>query len=215
MILQAHLLAEMIGNPDKTDPFVITPPPDLKKLEKSGDASIDLRLGTYFLAPRRSRTALLDVVSAKKKQMPEPRLAKPHYVPFGQPYILHPGSFVLGATLEWIRLPSELAAYVIGKSSWGRRGLVIATATGVHPRFSGCLTLEISNLGEIPVAIRAGMPICQLFVHRTTEKSDRYLPSSFLGMRRPVLGTVKVDEVTMILGGGYSEEDEDAADLQE
>src|SRR5262245_18868742 len=94
------------------------------------------------------------------------QLNKTHYVRFGDKYILHPGSFVFGVTLEWLRLPGDLAAYVIGRSSWGRRGLIIATATGVHPGFKGCLTLALTNVGEIPIAIKPGMETCQLFLHR-------------------------------------------------
>jgi dCTP deaminase len=56
---------------------------------------------------------------------------------------------------------------VTGKSNLGRRGLVIETAPGVHPHFNGCLTLEMTNLGEIPLKIRPGMKICQLFIHVT------------------------------------------------
>jgi dCTP deaminase len=76
-------------------------------------------------------------------------------VPFGQQFILHPSAFALGVALEWVRLVSDLAAEVIGKSSLGRHGIIIATATAVHPGSSGCLTLEIANPGEIPVILKA------------------------------------------------------------
>jgi len=91
----------------------------------------------------------------------ETMLLKHHYVHFGKEYFLHPRCFVLGVTLEWFKLPSWLGAYVIGKSSWGRRGLLIATASGVHPGFTGCITLEITNVAEVPIAIRPGMMIGQ------------------------------------------------------
>lgn len=115
-------------------------------------------------------------------------------MPFGESYFLHPRAFVLATTLEWIRLPSDIAAYVIGRSSWGRRGLIIATATGVHPGFKGCLTLEITNVGEIPIAIKPGMAICQLFFHEVrgplTKSIDR---SQFAGSRKPAIGRIKPD----------------------
>jgi dCTP deaminase len=66
--------------------------------------------------------------------------------------------------LEWIHLPHNLSAYVVGRSSWGRDGLIIATAIGVHPGYSGIITLEISNIGEIPVYLRPGVTIAQLFI---------------------------------------------------
>jgi dCTP deaminase len=87
-----------------------------------------------------------------------------------------------------------LTAYVIGKSSLGRRGLIIATATGVHPGFKGCLTLELSNVGEIPVAIKPGMEICQIFIHETSkEDSENIDRSQFVGSRKPRLGVVTLD----------------------
>src|SRR6185295_230400 len=109
----------------------------------------------------------------------EANLTKSHYVSFGSRFILHPRNFVLGVTLEWIRLPNDLAGYVIGRSSWGRRGLIIATAVGVHPGFTGCLTLELTNVGEIPIAIKPGMTICQLFLHTVLSDSDEVDKSPF------------------------------------
>jgi dCTP deaminase len=116
-----------------------------------------------------------------------------HYIPFGSEFILHPHSFVLAVTLEWIRLPKTLAAYVIGKSSWGRRGLIIATAAGVHPAFAGCLTLELSNLGAVPIAVQPGMTIAQLFVHRVESESQQVNKSHFAGKRRPLVGEIRPD----------------------
>src|SRR5436309_13869423 len=114
------------------------------------------------------------------------QFTRTQYVPFGSKYVLHPGGFVLGATLEWIRLPKNLGAYVIGKSSWGRRGLIIATATGVHPGFTGCLTLELTNVGEIPIKIQPGMTICQLFIHRVEEHgTGKVDQSQFVARRKP------------------------------
>ena len=130
------------------------------------------------------------------EQSNERQLTKAHFVPFGGSFYLHPRNFVLGVTLEWIRLPINLAGYVIGRSSWGRRGLVIATAIGVHPGFKGCLTLELSNVGEIAIELRPGIRICQLCLHSVEGLATSYVDrSSFVGRRRPTLGTVKIDEV--------------------
>jgi len=129
----------------------------------------------------------------------EQRYTRTHYVRFGDEFILHPRSFVLGTTLEWIRLPRNLAAVVTGKSSWGRRGLIIATATGVHPGFSGCLTLEITNLGEIPIKISPGMHICQLFMHKMTESTKHAARSNFAVSRKPRFGPVKKDKFAELL----------------
>jgi len=77
----------------------------------------------------------------------------------------------------------------------GRRGLIIATAAGVHPGFTGCLTLELTNVGEIPIAIKPGMTICQLFLHEVKSKSTEIDKSPFACSRRPALGKVKLDKV--------------------
>lgn len=198
MIIKSHAIAEKLEHPNPDDPLIITPQPSIDELRNSGTASVDLRLGTWITSLRQSRISHLDISNATDNSG-EGRLTRQYYVPFGERFILHPQYFVLGATLEWIRLPKNIAGYVIGKSSWGRRGLVIATAVGVHPGFAGCLTLEITNLGEIPVAIRPGMQICQLFLHDASSDSPATSKSGFVGHRKPRLGTIKVDKVAEAL----------------
>ncbi|MCE0499529.1 MAG: dCTP deaminase [Methylacidiphilales bacterium] len=201
MILKAEHLANLLDPTESksSDPFVITPAPDLPKLKSSGSASIDLRLGCWLLTLRQSKKAVFKVADASSPWS-EAQFAKTHYVPFGGVFILHPQSFVLAATLEWIRMPKNLAGYVIGRSSWGRVGLIIATATGVHPGFTGCLTLELTNVGEIPIEIKPGMSICQLFVHSVqVGTSDSVDQSRFVGSRKPRLGKIVPDETAQKL----------------
>lgn len=196
MILKADRLADLLKKRKEQDPLVITPQPSIQELEESGSAAVDLRLGTWFVTLRQSRTPGLDVSGQSGDEPGESRLTRKYYVPFGEAFYLHPHHFVLGVTLEWIRLPKNIAGYVVGKSSWGRRGLIIATAVGVHPGFAGCLTLELSNVGEIPIAIRPGLQICQLFLHDVhCSNSDKVDKSNFVGQRRPVLGTIRLDEM--------------------
>lgn len=76
---------------------------------------------------------------------------------------MHPKTFLLAVTLEWIRVPLHLAGMITGKSSWGRRGLIVETAPGIHPGFTGCLTLELTNVGEIPIAISPGSEYASFF----------------------------------------------------
>lgn len=186
--LAAHLEAARRGEAD--DPLVITPSPDLDVLRRDGSASVDLRLGTWFMSLKQARTSSLRI----QDQAVGASIAKTHYVPFGTPFVLHPMTFVLAATLEWIRLPRSLAAYVVGKSSWGRCGLIIATATGVHPGFVGCITLELSNVGEIPIEVKPGYPICQLFFH-TLEgvPPETFIQGHFGGSRRPIFRPIQLD----------------------
>lgn len=170
----------------------IVPRPDVKKLAETGAASIDLRLGRWFRTLRHSRTPHFafdrdDVVATKE-----------YFIRFGEPFILHPRNFVLGITLEWMRFPSDLGGYVTGKSSLGRRGLVIETASGIQPGFSGCLALELSNVGEVPIALLPGMQICQIFVH-AVGPDPKPAKSQFIGRRKPLLGTVRPDQILIKL----------------
>jgi dCTP deaminase len=212
MILKADRIADRLENREgDDDPLVITPEPNLESLRTSGSGSIDLRLGTWFVSLRQSRAShleLRDVAElpetsnpvAKAASIDPPkryrgRLTRTQYVPFGEEFYLHPRQFVLGVTLEWVRFPKNLAGYVVGKSSWGRRGLIIATAVGVHPGFAGCLTLEITNLGEMPIQIIPGMEVCQLFIHQGDSTSPKKDKSGFSCKRRPVLGEIELDDI--------------------
>ncbi len=195
MILKADRIAHLLesGEP-ATDPLVITPRPKLDNFKNSGAASIDLRLGCWFALLKHARAPMLDVGSTVTENLTAEALTKLHYVRFGDKFVLHPRDFVLGSTLEWLRLPKNLAGYVTSRSSWGRRGLIIATATGVHPGFTGCLTLELFNSGEIPIALYPGMAISQFFIHTVETNSDKADRSSLAGRRRPFLGTIELDE---------------------
>lgn len=183
------------------DSLFVVPRPDDDALV---GASIDLRLGRWFLSLRQSSTTAIPLVASEHmKEIAEAdghsftdiesRPSRETFVAFGKNFVLHPGSFVLGATLEWIRVPSTLSGYVTGKSSLGRHGLVIEAAAGVHPRFSGCLTLELANTGEVPLQLFPGMVICQLFLHPTTFKPV-LKESRFAGRRKPVLGSPRPDK---------------------
>jgi dCTP deaminase len=201
MILQAADIVERLRE-DASDPakqLAITPQPNLAELAMSGAASVDLRLGTWFVSPRPRRTEVLDVFAQSHADHSEERLTKTSYVPFGSKFILHPRSFVLAVTLEWLRFPNDLGGYVVGRSSWGRRGLIIATATGVHPRFTGCLTLELANVGEIPIAVHPGMQICQIFFHHMSSPAAVPEQSIYVAHGRPVLGTLQPDTIAQRL----------------
>src|SRR5206468_9111741 len=127
---------------------------------------IDLRLGTSFLELRQTESAALD----PGRPLPSARDGMDLYaqmeVPFGDSLLLHPGDLLLGATLEYLRLPAHMGAYVIGRSSWGRLGLIVAAAIMVQPGFAGCLTLELANEGENPIHLYPGARVAQLAVHR-------------------------------------------------
>lgn len=193
MMLRSERVARLLREGEKAstkDPLVIVPQPDIAQLRRTGAAAVDLRLGTWFVTLREARIPCLSPGVHDKAE----QLTKTQFVQFGEEFFLHPGSFVLGTTLEWLRLPRNIAGYVVGRSSWGRRGLIIATATGVHPGFIGCLTLELCNLGQVPIAIRPGWSICQLFLHSASvERSTSVDGSMFGGYRRPTIGRIDED----------------------
>ncbi len=90
------------------------------------------------------------------------------------PFILHPDEFVLGEVKEKIKLPDDVAAYVDGRSSLGRIGLVVHVTSGfVDPGFRGRLVLEMTNVGKMPIAIHPGMKICKLVFFRLTCPAER------------------------------------------
>ena len=193
-MLNNSAISQLLESCDLSEALLIAPKPDAQTISQTGAASIDLRLGTWFITTRLSRHALMDIYSKNDDYPTEENVTTKHYVPFGKKFILHPGSFVLAATLEWIRMPNRYAGYVTGKSSWGRRGLIIETASGVHPGFTGCLTLELANVGEVPIAIMPGTKICQLFLHKLEGANFTASNSLFNAHRQPRLGQIQLDD---------------------
>ena len=108
------------------------------------------------------------------------------------PFILHPGEFVLGSTLERVAVPNDLVARLEGKSSLGRLGLLIHSTAGfVDAGFDGQLTLELSNVASLPITLYPGMKIGQIsFQQMTTEADNPYgsnaLKSKYHGQRGPM-----------------------------
>ena len=187
MLLNGRTIAERLEaklGTEFKDRLIITPILDRARQINPDAASIDVRLGQKFVIPKRTKVSHLDHLADGHDRQIE--LYKDEsFVPIGDHFILHPRQFVLGETLEWIHLPLDLSAYVVGRSSWGRDGLIIATATGVHPGYSGIITLEISNVGEIPIYLYPGISIAQLFIQEVTPgvTGDGY--STFRGSSSP------------------------------
>jgi dCTP deaminase len=146
--------------------------------EQIGPASIDLRLGSEFVEVRRREESLLDPYSDAPAQVR--KREEQVVVPLGESVVLHPGQFVLGSTFEFIRMPPHLAGQVLSRSSWARQGLIVATAVTVQPGYAGVLTLEIVNMGPIPMALYPGLRIAQLCVWRLGGPTQKpYLAGPF------------------------------------
>jgi dCTP deaminase len=100
------------------------------------------------------------------------------------PFILHPGEFVLGSTAEYVRLPNDLVARLEGKSSLGRLGLLIHSTAGyVDPGFEGHLTLELSNVANLPITIYPNMKIGQISFFRLSSAAENPYGSSKVGSK--------------------------------
>ncbi len=132
--------------------------PRRSTLEVSG-ATVDVRVGKGFIVFRRSGTRAFNAIAAKGNPRDMQDLIQKDW---GEEFILHPGELVLAATLEYLQLPDDLTAQVMTRSSYGRLGLLSATAVQVQPGYSGCLTLELVNLGQVPMALTPGERIAQL-----------------------------------------------------
>jgi dCTP deaminase len=94
--------------------------------------------------------------------------------PPGSAFYLHPGEFAIARTLEYLTLPDEISAQVAGRSSWGRLGLVIQTAPLIQPGFCGTITLELANVGTVPIVLYVGLRVSQvMFFDVVTPKAAK------------------------------------------
>lgn len=194
-MLSASELCSRLREPDDSeDRLAIVPLPNLKEVEKRAAASIDLRLGRWFMNFKQTRRSAVSLANVPAHSMELEPKTRQHFVRFGEGFTIHPGRFVLGVTFEWVRIPGNLSAQILGRSSLGRHGLIIETASGVHPNFSGCLTLEIANVGEVPLRIYPGMEIAQLFLFSINQTASKNL-GSFSGSRKPSAPKMKPDRV--------------------
>jgi dCTP deaminase len=141
-------------------------------------ASVDVHLDRRLLVFRNSRRPFIDV----REDMSD--LTEMVEIADDTPFILHPGEFVLASTLEHIELPDDLVARLEGKSSLGRIGLLIHSTAGyVDPGWKGHLTLELSNVANLPVTLYVGMKIGQLSYLRLSTPAENLYGSPALGSK--------------------------------
>jgi dCTP deaminase len=130
-------------------------------------SSVDLRIDRYFRVFRNDTTPYID------PKQPQEDLTELVEVDDGKAFILHPGEFVLASTLERVQLPGDVAARLEGKSSLGRLGLLTHSTAGfVDAGWDGHLTLELSNVANLPIAIYPGMRIGQISFLQMTSSAD-------------------------------------------
>lgn len=149
-------LKEMLALPGhRIDSLVISPL--LDREAQFDEDSIDVRLGNYFITTKHVRMDCVRIGITKPQEVQQMI-----YIPFDEEIKVPPSGSVLGGSLEYIKLPFNVSAQVLTKSSWGRYFLTIATATWVHPGYRGCLTFELLNSSNVPIALKPGMVVGQL-----------------------------------------------------
>jgi dCTP deaminase len=155
-------------------------------------SSVDVRLDYKFLVFRNTKRAYIDV------KQPADDLMEMIEVGTDEPMFLHPHEFVLGSTIERVKMPDDLVGRLEGRSSLGRLGVVIHSTAGyLDPCFEGNVTLEISNLANLPIALYPGMRIGQLSFSQMTTAAERpYGPargSKYSGQQLPTASRLYLD----------------------
>ncbi|WP_077145894.1 dCTP deaminase [Sphingopyxis sp. KK2] len=186
--LSSEAIRQRLNAEDLSKRLIVSPLLDEASQAKPGQAAIDVRLGFDFGLVSPSRHGSIDEFGSGDTPLSLSTLYRKEFVPFGKNIVIHPHQFLLAQTLEYLRLPSDLMAYVVGRSTWGRLGLIVATAVGIHPGFAGSLTLELRNLGETPLTLYPGQTVAQLFFHRVENSKGE--PSSEAAEHAQYTGTV-------------------------
>ena len=172
--------------------IVIDPIEDDKQIQPS---SVDLRLGDEFKGfkivtkpyidpfDKTDLESYMDLISVKK----------------GEPFIIHPGEFTLATTYEYVKIPDDIVARVEGRSSMGRLGITMHVTAGyIDPGFEGKITLEISNIGKMPVALYPGQRVCQIVFETMTSPSakpygHKERDSKYMRQTGPQVSKIKQD----------------------
>jgi dCTP deaminase len=171
MVLSKQEILDRMSKFDVKHPqnLVITPLLYTNNSEVFDADSVDLRLGCYFLLPR-----TLDQPFFSPDKRTATSLHVRAHIPLGQFLVVPAHQTILGATLEFIKLPDDVSGQVLTKSSVARTFVVVETAPWIHPQYRGCLTLEIANVSNTPVLLYPGRKICQLvLMHVGSDKTKR------------------------------------------
>jgi dCTP deaminase len=154
---------------------VILDPHDETMVQPS---SVDVRIDRYFRLFDNHKYPVIDPAEE------QPELTRLVEVVSGEPFVLHPGEFVLASTYETVTLPDDVAARLEGKSSLGRLGLLTHSTAGfIDPGFSGHVTLELSNVATLPIKLWPGMKIGQLCFFRLSSPAEHPYGSQLVGSR--------------------------------
>jgi dCTP deaminase len=158
-VLNGKALRDRIKRDEYNERLMVTP---LLSEDQIGPASIDIRLGSSIIIPQKTYAGQQDVTDQENSQQIENRLYERITLRYKTEFILHPNQLILAVTFEYLSLPNDVYGMIMSRSSWGRLGLVVATAASIQPGYKGCITLELVNLSESPIALYPGLPVGQL-----------------------------------------------------
>ncbi|WP_448583342.1 dCTP deaminase [Thermocrinis sp.] len=174
MILSDRSIKELIKKGELSiEPF------EEKNIQSS---SIDLRLGddvVFYLA---------DFIDVKEKSIPVQRVRIPE-----EGLVIEPKSFLLATTLEYIKLPDDITAFVEGRSSLGRLGLFIENAGWVDAGFEGQITLELYNANSCPIRLYKGMRVCQIVLAKLDKPAEKPYRGKYFGQRGATASKIFMD----------------------
>lgn len=172
--------------------IVINPLEDEKQIQPS---SVDLRIGSEFKGFRIISKPYID----PRDDTDLESYMSSFSISDDEPFIIHPGEFTLATTHEVVKLPNDIVARVEGRSSMGRLGVTMHVTAGyIDPGFEGKITLEISNIGKMPVALYPGQRVCQIVFETMTTPSEKPYGhiernSKYMGQLGPQVSKIKED----------------------
>lgn len=170
----------------------------LLSAKQIGAASVDLRMGTVILMVRARGSSHVDPALATSpetaldhaREVVYQQKHERHELPFKSAFLLHPGALALVPTLEWVTVPEDLIGAVTARSTWAREGLSIATATLIEPGYKGIVTLELANLGQIPIKLYPGLQLAQITFSGVVGETQRGEPGQFRLSFEPRQGVI-------------------------
>lgn len=190
LVRRIHLTAD---NPKK---LFVTPLIDEEK--QVDHSTITIRLASEFVLFRRAKYSNIDPLNLVQNDLKRPspyEYQERVYVELGDRIILHAHQMILGSTLEYIGLPEDMIGQITSRSSWGRLGLITATASIVHPTFKGVLTLELVNDGDTPITLYPGSQIAQiLLLYAEPQKQGKIIETRYLYDTSPQFSQIYKDK---------------------
>ena len=164
--------------------IIITPAVDFET--QLGSCMVDLKLGNTFRVFKHSSTPFLD----PKNPQTLSNVTSEITIPDTEAFVLHPGEFALAVTKEYIQMPDDLTATLEGRSSIGRLGVVVhSTAANIECGFRGNITLELANMGRIPVLLYPGMRICAVSFQQLSSPAEvpyfKKKSAKYVGQKNP------------------------------